>query len=147
MISKQKYLLSEETSEMIQVVRRGFLLWSWIGLIAAYTSTSAIYANQLYLMMSQGYKSIDFLPFASITMTTLLFPMGVLAVGWFAFYRYSLSILNIVLIPEKAKSEIDELWRVAFLFKSTVLSLILSWISILIAVFIPYLIQIMRYSR
>ena len=41
----------------------------------------------------------------------------------------------------------DELWRLAFLFKWTVLSLIMSWISILMAVFFPYLIQIMRYSK
>ena len=141
--------LREETSELAKIVKRGFILWSWIGLIGAYTATSAVYANQLYIIAIQGTETLGIYPFASMMMAALLLPMGFLAIGWLIFYRYSICILRIALLPEKSDlkgSKIEkEFDKLPFFFKFSILSLIISWIAILLAVFVPYVALISWY--
>jgi len=142
--------LPEDTSEFARIVKRGFILWSWIGLIGAYTATSSVYANQLYIIAIQGTKTIDIYPFASLLMAGLLLPMGFLAIGWLSFYRYSLCILKIALSPESDKLDNKEMGeefrKLSLFFKYTIMSLIIAWLAIIFSVFIPYFAQISRYA-
>ncbi len=92
----------DSTSEQVKsAVRRGFLLWSWMGLLGAYISTSTIYSVQLLRMIIQGRETFEFSYYSTLTGAILMFPIMVLVTGWVSFSRYSSVILDVSLLPER----------------------------------------------
>ena len=139
--------MNNENSLLHESIKKGFLIWSWLGLLGAYVSTSSIFSNQLYIVLTQGARGLDLGQFAYTAFGFLFLPPLVLVMGWLAFYKYSTYIIKIAIFPSEIEDATDseyskglvDPWRLMLLFKSSVLYLILSWIVMLFSVFFPYL--------
>lgn len=131
-------------NQVLAAIRRGFLVWSWIGLLGAYTSTSAVYGSQLIRLVADGVDRFKFASYWSVTVASLMLPIIVLTVGWLLFGQYSRAIFAIALLPEAesaSKGRIDS-DRLAFLFNSSIFYLMFSWVAILFTLLLPYVVML-----
>jgi hypothetical protein len=138
----------EPEAAVLTAIRRGFLLWSWIGLLSAYISTSAVYGSQMITIVTQGIERLNFASYWTLTVASLMFPVAVLMMGWLLFSRYSRAILAIALIPESESSgrKINSK-ELGYLFNASINYLIFSWIAILLAILLPYIAILIGRSR
>ncbi len=134
------------SKDLLSSVKKGFLIWSWLGLLAAYVSTSSVFSSQLYIIVTQGARGFKLTQYEYVGLGILFFPPIILAMGWFVFYRYSVFLLRETIAPLMDIEPDDEndkylSKRFFFLFRSSILYLILSWVFMLFSVFFPYLIS------
>ena len=125
---------------LLRTVQRGFLIWSWLGLLGAYVTTSGFYSNQAYFVVTRGLESIELARYSYVATYTLLIPVVVLIVGWISFLQYSTAILRVAILPED-EGEHKAPWRLAFLFRNSLMFLILAWVAILFVVLFPFLLS------
>jgi hypothetical protein len=127
---------SASAGELSDALRRGFIVWSWIGLLGALTSSSAIFTNQIFLWTREGvvsYKIGGTQPlFASIT---VLFPLLILAIAWLTFYRYSIAIFEACVLGTHEYSHFS--FDVVWLFRRCVFYLAAAWLAGILASIIP----------
>ncbi len=133
--------------ELITSVKRGFLIWSWLGLLAAYVSSSSIFSSQLYIIVTQGVRGFKLSQYENVALGVLFFPPIILAMGWFIFYNYSVLLIKETMDPfTESQNDKDErkyyYHRFFFLFRSSILYLILAWVFMLFSIFFPYLISL-----
>lgn len=127
-----------EQANYLASIKRGFLLWSWIGLLGAFISTSAIFATQILMIAREGIRIFEFRSSQVYSILTLLFPAIVIMMAWLTFYRYSIAIYQYAVLELK---EIDNKY-LYFLFRSSVLYLILSWLIGFVCFLLPFLLNI-----
>ena len=87
------------SKDLLSSVKKGFLIWSWLGLLAAYVSTSSVFSSQLYIIVTQGARGFKLTQYEYVGLGILFFPPIILAMGWFVFYRYSVFLLRETIAP------------------------------------------------
>jgi hypothetical protein len=122
------------TTELFLSVKRGFLVWSWIGLLGAFITTSSTYGNFLFLLVTQGARIFEFTRLGARFLVVLFFPAIFLSFAWVQFYFYSTSIYRMILFPESESAA-----RLFILFRLCLVYLISSWVVLLLVMFAPYL--------
>lgn len=128
--------------DLTRLVERGFIVWSWIGLLGAYVSTSALFAGQLLVALREGYRVYEFTTYHSGTFVGIFAALATIVVGWLVFYRYSVAIFRTAILGTWSTSAKQDDIALLRWFRSAVLYLIFTWVLGLAAVFLPYVLQI-----
>ena len=136
--------IQSDQDSLLSAIRRGFLVWSWIGLLGAYVTTSAVYAAQLLSIVTRGFDNYAYSHFTSITIAAFLIPIIIISMGWIVFNRYSTGILKLAILSDSLKENNEVLKQLIVPFRIAINYLIMSWVSILFAIFLPYLFAIIR---
>jgi len=115
-------------------LKKGFLLWSWVGLIGAYIATSTLFGTSIFMFTLQGIRIFEHsFMFRVLLMYGFLVPIVILAMAWLTFYRYSIALFEVAVIDSVGL----DARKIMFLFKRSLLYLIMSWIVALLLFVIP----------
>ena len=128
-------------------VQRGFLIWTWIALLGAFTASSGVFATQSYLIANRGFETLRF-GSAIITTYALLLPIICLIVGWLSFLQYSLRLIDRILFLEgdgsgHSPSTDADMFRLRFTLRNSLLFLFFSWLTILFVAMVPYFVRVL----
>ena len=111
--------------------------------MGAYVTTSGFYSSQAYQVVTRGLESIEFARYSSLATYSLLIPVVVLMAGWMSFLQYSVTILRVAILPGDEDMHHEDMhrsnWRLAFLFRNSLVFLIITWMSILFVVLLPFI--------
>jgi len=126
-------------SQIPRLVSRGFLIWSWLGLLSAYVATSALFVSQLYINWREGFQAFRFSSSLAVTFSMAqLLPVYTLVFAWLAFYRYS-NLTFAVAVEGREPSESPDLLPQ---FRSSLQYLMFSWLAALAMAFVPVVAQL-----
>jgi len=116
-------------------LKKTFLVWSWIGLLAAYVytavsfgglSVATAFAARLPSFAGQGPNQDPL--FRMIGVLCLIVPIVILALACFVFLRYSVVTYRMAVLDPPQEGDGAELLP---LFRSSLLWLIVVWIVVL----------------
>ncbi len=116
-------------------LKRTFLVWSWIGLLAAYVYTTVSFgglslalgfASRLPPFDGRGPSTDPF--FRMIGILSVIVPIVILALACFVFLRYSVATYRAAVLEPLQEGDGQELLA---LFRSSLLWLIVVWIVVL----------------
>jgi hypothetical protein len=113
-------------------LQRTFVVWSWIGLLAAYVYTTVSFgglslafglAGRLPSGMGRGQNADPLLRFIGIL--SMIVPIVILALAGFVFLRYSVATYRMAVLDSPHEGGGEDL---LVLFRSSILWLIVVWI-------------------
>ncbi len=116
-------------------LKKTFLVWSWIGLLAAYVYTTVSFGGlslayglygRLPSGIGRGQTADPLLRFIGIL--GMIVPIVILAVASFVFLRYSVATYRMAVLDVPHEGDGEEL---LVLFRSSLLWLIVVWIVVL----------------
>ena len=119
-------------------IRKGFLVWSWIGLLSAYLATSALLVGQFFRTWTEGVRGFD-VPLMTLNMLVVWqgVPAVVLCLAWLTFYTYSKAVFTYSILaadeqkPEQTShGELDSLFHG---FRLSLFYLMATWFTVLFA--------------
>ena len=118
---------NDEKHDILKTIKSGFIIWSWVALLGAYTSTSGILIMLEYQFLQRGIEAYNL---SNITLTifmmAILFPMLNLLMGWFVFIKYSITIFDISIFQSSTSNEILE--KSKWLFRRSISYLMYAYI-------------------
>ncbi len=127
-------------------LKRTFLVWSWIGLLAAYVYTTVSFANlilaaglanRLSSTMGRG-RSVDAGP-RLIAILGVLAPLVVLLLACLVFLRYSVATYRMAVLDPPDETNAQELLP---LFRGSLAWLIVVWITVLVVRALPIVLNL-----
>ena len=116
-------------------LKRTFLVWSWIGLLAAYVYTTVSFGGMSLAMglygrlpsgSGRGRDADPILRFIGIL--GMIVPIVILALASFVFLRYSVATYRMAVLDPPHEGDGEELLT---LFRGSLLWLIVVWIVVL----------------
>lgn len=133
-------------NEFRDSVRKAFLVWSWVALLGALIATTSTFATQLFFVITQGLRAVDWKAVGPIGFSVYILPSTSLLLAWLIFYRYSGLLYGWIIFPESSDTESGEfvahrLWQQ---FRLSLLYLMVTWLLIIAATAMPFLIEALR---
>ena len=122
-------------------LKRTFVVWSWIGLLAAYVYTAVAFgglwvatsfATRLPPFAGRGPSGEPLLRMIGIL--GMIVPIVILALACFVFLRYSVATYRMAVVDSPREGDGEEL---LLLFRSSLVWLIVVWIVVLAARALP----------
>lgn len=109
-----------------------FLVWSWMGLLAAYVYTAVSYGSltlsvgiAMKLPPSMGGGPSGYSLFRQTSVLAIIVPIVILALACFVFLRYSVATYRMAVLESHREGDGEEL---LLLFRSSLVWLIVVWI-------------------
>jgi hypothetical protein len=125
-----------------KLANRGFVVWSWLGLLSAYIATSALFVSELYVSWREGPQAVRFSStLFSVFVAAQVFPAYALVFAWLVFYRYSMSVYTIA-VEERLLEEEPSLRRG---FGRSLQYLMFAWLGALLTGLVSSLAQVFLY--